>query len=160
MGFRRAWLYHREKRWTYAFVGSAVPLFVGGALIAYFAMSRGLAYLLHLTPSGVLNLPPVSTYLGYFIAMLLGFGLAFELPLLLLMLNVAGVLKHEFFRKWRRYMIFGVFLFAGDRLTEPGPGDHAAARGALPGARGDIGTHHLGERQAPGQPGIAVRRTG
>jgi sec-independent protein translocase protein TatC len=114
-------LYHREKRWTYAFVGSAVPLFVGGALIAYFAMSRGLAYLLHLTPSGVLNLPPVSTYLGYFIAMLLGFGLAFELPLLLLMLNVAGVLKHEFFRKWRRYMIFGVFLFAGIASPSPDP---------------------------------------
>jgi sec-independent protein translocase protein TatC len=114
-------LYHREKRWTYAFVGSAVPLFLGGALIAYFAMSRGLAYLLHLTPGGVINLPPVSTYLGYFIAMLLGFGLAFELPLLLLMLNVAGVLKHEFFRKWRRFMIFGVFLFAGIASPSPDP---------------------------------------
>jgi sec-independent protein translocase protein TatC len=114
-------LYHREKRWTYAFVGSAVPLFLGGALIAYFAMSRGLAYLLHLTPGGVINLPPVSTYLGYFIAMLLGFGLAFELPLLLLMLNVAGVLTHEFFRKWRRFMIFGVFLFAGIASPSPDP---------------------------------------
>jgi sec-independent protein translocase protein TatC len=114
-------LYHREKRWTYTFVGSAVPLFLGGALIAYFAMSRGLAYLLHLTPGGVINLPPVSTYLGYFIAMLLGFGLAFELPLLLLMLNVAGVLKHEFIRKWRRLMIFGVFLFAGIASPSPDP---------------------------------------
>jgi sec-independent protein translocase protein TatC len=114
-------LYHREKRWTYAFVGSAVPLFLGGALIAYFAMSRGLAYLLHLTPGSVINLPPVSTYLGYFIAMLLGFGLAFELPLLLLMLNVAGVLTHEFFRKWRRFMIFGVFVFAGIASPSPDP---------------------------------------
>jgi sec-independent protein translocase protein TatC len=114
-------LYHREKRWTYMFVGTAVPLFLGGALIAYFAMSRGLAYLLHLTPGGVINLPPVSTYLSYFVAMLLGFGLAFELPLLLLMLNVAGVLKHEFIRKWRRYMIFGVFLFAGIASPSPDP---------------------------------------
>ena len=40
------------------------PLFLGGALIAYFAMSRGLAYLLHLTPGSVINLPPVFTYLG------------------------------------------------------------------------------------------------
>jgi sec-independent protein translocase protein TatC len=63
----------------------------------------------------------VSTYLGYFIAMLLGFGLAFELPLLLLMLNVAGVLKHEFFRKWRRFMIFGVFLLAGIASPSPDP---------------------------------------
>lgn len=114
-------LYRREKRWAYLFVGTAVPLFVGGALIAYFAMSRGLAYLLHLTPNGVVNLPPVSTYLGYFWAMLLGFGLAFELPLVLIMLNVAGVLTHQFFRRWRRLMIFAVFLFAGIASPSPDP---------------------------------------
>src|SRR6266702_522451 len=38
-------LYRREKRWTFAFVGTAVPLFLGGTAIAYFAMSRGLKYL-------------------------------------------------------------------------------------------------------------------
>jgi sec-independent protein translocase protein TatC len=114
-------LYRREKRWTYAFVGIAVPLFVVGAGIAYFAMSRGLGYLLGLTPKGVLNLPPVSTYLGYFFGMVLGFGLAFELPLLVLMLNVAGVLTHQFFRKWRRLIIFGVFVFAGIASPSPDP---------------------------------------
>jgi sec-independent protein translocase protein TatC len=114
-------LYRREKRWTYAFVGTAVPLFLVGAGIAYFAMSRGLAYLLGLTPNGVLNLPPVSTYLGYFFGMMLGFGLAFELPLLMLMLNVAGVLTHQFFRKWRRLIIFGVFVFAGIASPSPDP---------------------------------------
>jgi sec-independent protein translocase protein TatC len=114
-------LYKRERRWTYAFVGTAVPLFLIGAGIAYFAMSRGLQYLLGLTPRGVLNLPPVSTYLGYFFGMLIGFGLAFELPLALLMLNVAGVLSHEFFRKWRRLIIFGVFVFAGIASPSPDP---------------------------------------
>ena len=114
-------LYRREKRWTYAFVGTAVPLFLLGSGIAYFAMSRGLAYLLGLTPVGVLNLPPVSTYLGYFFGMMLGFGLAFELPLLVLMLNVAGVLTHQFFRKWRRLIIFGVFVFAGIASPSPDP---------------------------------------
>lgn len=114
-------LYKREKRWTYAFVGIAVPLFLAGAGIAYFAMSRGLAYLLGLTPHGVLNLPPVSTYLGYFFGMIIGFGLAFELPLLVLMLNMAGVLTHQFFRKWRRLIIFGVFVFAGIASPSPDP---------------------------------------
>jgi sec-independent protein translocase protein TatC len=114
-------LYRREKRWTYAFVGTAAPLFLIGAGIAYFAMSRGLRYLLGLTPHGVLNLPPVSTYLGYFFGMLLGFGLAFELPLFLLVLNVAGVLSHEFFRKWRRIIIFAVFVFAGIASPSPDP---------------------------------------
>src|ERR1700685_4609424 len=114
-------LYKRERRWTYAVVGTAVPLFLIGAGIAYFAMSRGLQYLLGLTPRGVLNLPPVSTYLGYFFGMLIGFGLAFELPLALLMLNVAGVLSHQFFRKWRRLIIFGVFVFAGIASPSPAP---------------------------------------
>ena len=160
LGLRRAWLYHREKRWTYAFVATAVPLFLVGAGIAYFAMSRGLGYLLGLTPHGVLNLPPVSTYLGYFFGMLIGFGLAFELPLALLMLNVAGVLTHEFFRKWRRFIIFGVFVFAGIASPSPDPLTMLLLAGPVrdPGRGGRAA--HLAERPAAGQPGLAVRRTG
>ncbi len=114
-------LYRREKRWTYLFVGTAAPLFAAGAFIAYFAMSRGLRYLLGLTPTHVINLPPVSTYLGYFQAMLLGFGLAFELPLALVILNLAGILTHERVRKWRRWMLFLVFVFAGIASPSPDP---------------------------------------
>ena len=115
-------LYRREKRWTYAFVATAVPLFLIGAGIAYFAMSRGLALPARPdAPAVSSTLPPVSTYLGYFFGMLLGFGLAFELPLLVLMLNVAGVLTHQFFRKWRRLIIFGVFVFAGIASPSPDP---------------------------------------
>jgi sec-independent protein translocase protein TatC len=114
-------LYRREKRWTYIFVGTAAPLFAAGAALAYFAMSRGLRYLLGLAPGHVLVLPSVSTYLGYFTAMLLGFGLAFELPLLLLMLNMVGILSHAFFRRWRRMMIFAVFVFAGIASPSPDP---------------------------------------
>jgi sec-independent protein translocase protein TatC len=114
-------LYRREKKWTYLFVGTAVPLFVGGGALAYYAMSRGLRYLLGLAPGHVLVLPSVSTYLSYFTAMLLGFGLAFELPLLLLMLNMVGILHHSFFRRWRRLMIFAVFVFAGIASPSPDP---------------------------------------
>jgi sec-independent protein translocase protein TatC len=114
-------LYRRERRWSYAFVGTAAPLFVAGAGIAYFAMSRGLGYLLGLTPSGVENLPQVSTYLSYFVAMILGFGLALELPLAMVVLNRAGVLTHERFRKWRRTILFLVFVFAGIASPSPDP---------------------------------------
>jgi sec-independent protein translocase protein TatC len=114
-------LYRREKKWTYLFVASAVPLFVGGGALAYYAMSRGLRYLLGLAPGHVLVLPSVSTYLSYFTAMLLGFGLAFELPLLLLMLNMVGILSHAFFKRWRRLMIFAVFVFAGIASPSPDP---------------------------------------
>jgi sec-independent protein translocase protein TatC len=114
-------LYRREKRWTYAFVGTAAPLFAAGAGIAYFAMSRGLRYLLGLAPHGVMVLPTADTYLGYFVGMLFGFGLAFELPLALLLLNMAGILTHERIKKWRRMMIFGVFVFAGVASPSPDP---------------------------------------
>ena len=114
-------LYSREKRWAYMFVAAAVPLFVIGAGLAYLAMGRGLHFLLGLTPYGVLNLPSISTYLGYFTAMVLVFGLGFEVPLIMVMLNQARVLTHERFRKWRRMMIFGVFLFAGVATPSPDP---------------------------------------
>jgi len=114
-------LYSREKRWGYAFAGVAAPLFLAGATIAYFAMSRGLRYLLALAPSGIAVYPTITNYLSYFQAMILGFGLAFELPLALVMLNLVGILTHERIRKWRRVMIFLVFVFAGIASPSPDP---------------------------------------
>jgi sec-independent protein translocase protein TatC len=114
-------LYRREKRWAFGFVGAAVPLFVLGGLFAYLAMSRGLHFLLGLTPEGVKPLITIDTYFGYTMAMLLIFGIAFELPLVLVMLNMAGVVSHAFIRKWRRVMIFLVFVFAGAATPSPDP---------------------------------------
>jgi sec-independent protein translocase protein TatC len=114
-------LYAREKKWAYLFTFTAVPLFVGGAVLAYVVMDRGLHYLLNLAPQNSLVLPSWDTYLGYFTGMLLGFGIVFELPLVIVMLNVVGVLTHERFRKWRRVLIFGVFLIAGVVNPSPDP---------------------------------------
>lgn len=112
-------LYSRERKWAYLFTGTAVPLFAGGAVLAYVVMGRGLHYLLGLAPKQVLILPSFDTYISYFIGMLLGFGLAFELPLAIVMLNIAGILTHERFRKWRKMLIFGAFLLAG--MVNPSP---------------------------------------
>jgi sec-independent protein translocase protein TatC len=114
-------LYAREKRWSYIFVGSAVPLFLIGVTLAYWSLGRSMHYLLGLTPHGVANLIQVDQYMSFVMAMLLAFGLAFELPLLIVMLNLAGILTHERFRKWRRVMIFGVFLIAGMANPSPDP---------------------------------------
>lgn len=114
-------LYRREKKWAYVFVGAAAPLFIGGAALAYLVMDRGLHYLLGITPNGVTPLITVDSYFGYFTGMLLGFGLVFEIPLLIVMLNVVGILTHERFRKWRRLIIFGIFLVAGVVNPSPDP---------------------------------------
>jgi sec-independent protein translocase protein TatC len=114
-------LYAREKRWGYIFLATAVPLFLAGVTLAYWSLGRSMHYLLGLTPSGVANLLPVDQYMSFVMAMVLAFGIAFELPLLIVMLNMAGILTHERFRKWRRVMIFGVFLIAGMANPSPDP---------------------------------------
>jgi sec-independent protein translocase protein TatC len=78
-------------------------------------------YLLGLTPGGVQNLIQVDQYMSFVMAMMLAFGLAFEVPLLIVMLNLAGILTHERFAKWRRVLIFGVFLIAGAANPSPDP---------------------------------------
>ena len=114
-------LYARERRWAYFFGGSAIPLFTIGGGIAYFAMSKGLRFLLAMVPKGVIPLITINTYLGYAIAMVLIFGLAFELPLVVILLNLAGILTHERFAKSRRLIIFGVFAFAAIATPSPDP---------------------------------------
>jgi sec-independent protein translocase protein TatC len=114
-------LYKRERRWAYFFAGSAVPLFALGGGLAYFAMTKGLHFLLELVPSGVVPIITIDTYLSFALAMLAIFGVAFELPLVFVLLNLAHVLTHERFAKWRRMIIFLVFAFAAVATPSPDP---------------------------------------
>jgi sec-independent protein translocase protein TatC len=114
-------LYTRERRWAYWFTGIAVPLFVGGGAMAYFAMTKGLRFLLDLLPPNVTPIITITNYLSYAEAMLLIFGIAFELPLVFVLLNLAGLLTHDRFRKWRRMIIFLVFAFAAFFTPSPDP---------------------------------------
>ena len=114
-------LYAREKRWGHIFLGTAVPLFLIGNVLAYLSLGRSMHYLLGLTPTGVGNYIQVDLYLSFVMTIMLAFGIAFELPLLIIMLNMAGILTHERFRKWRRLIIFGVFLIAGMANPSPDP---------------------------------------
>jgi sec-independent protein translocase protein TatC len=114
-------LYAREKRWGHIFLATAVPLFLIGNVLAYLSLGRSMHYLLGLTPTGVGNYIQVDLYLSFVMTIMLAFGIAFELPLLIIMLNMAGILTHERFRKWRRLIIFGVFLIAGMANPSPDP---------------------------------------
>jgi len=114
-------LYAREKRWGHIFIATAVPLFLVGMALAYLSLGRSMHFLLGLTPEHVSNLIQVDLYMSFVMTMMLAFGLAFELPLLIVMLNLAGILTHRMFRKWRRVMIFAVFLIAGMANPSPDP---------------------------------------
>jgi sec-independent protein translocase protein TatC len=114
-------LHSRERRWTYLFIGTVFPLFALGGTFAYFAMTKGLRFLLDMLPANVLPFISVTSYIGYAIAMLAIFGLAFELPMVMVLLNLAGVLTHKRFAKWRRMIIFAVFAFAAVATPSPDP---------------------------------------
>ena len=114
-------LHSREKRWGHIFLATAVPLFLLGNALAYVSLSRSMHYLLGLTPHGVGNYIQVDLYLSFVMTMLLAFGIALEVPLLIVMLNLAGILTHERFRKWRRVLIFLVFLIAAIANPSPDP---------------------------------------
>jgi sec-independent protein translocase protein TatC len=72
-------------------------------------------------PYGVHPLITINNYLSYAGAMLALFGITFELPLVFVLLNLAGVLTHARFRKWRRMIIFLIFAFAAVFTPSPDP---------------------------------------
>jgi len=116
-------LHRREKRWTLAFVGVGVPLFALGAAAAYYTLPRGLPFLLGLTPSGVANSVDLVDYLDIVVRLILVFALAFELPLLLVLLNLAGIVSARRLWSWWRIAFMVIFVFTavatptGDPIT-------------------------------------------
>ena len=73
-------------------MGVATPLFLGGVLLAYTILPIGLELLLGFTPENVENIVSVDRYLSFFLRTILVFGIGFLAPLLLVVLNFAGIL--------------------------------------------------------------------
>ncbi|MDQ6873614.1 MAG: twin-arginine translocase subunit TatC [Actinomycetota bacterium] len=105
-------LHRNERKWASVFVALSSLLFGIGTVLAYFAMYSGLQFLLSVGGQSVTTLLDINGYLRYVTAMVLVFGLAFEFPLVLGMLNAVGVLPHKRLAGWRRQAIFLLFLFA------------------------------------------------
>ncbi|NBM14355.1 twin-arginine translocase subunit TatC [Streptomyces sp. GC420] len=104
-------LHRHEKKYTYIFVSAAVPLFAGGAYLAYVILPISVKVLLSLTPGGSANILSLDEVLDFTIRMVLIFGLAFELPLLLIMLNMVGIVSGGRMAGWWRGVVMGVFVF-------------------------------------------------
>ena len=143
-------LYAREKRWSYIFLGTAIPLFLIGITLCYLSLGRSMHFLLGLTPTNVQNLIQVDLYMSFVMAMMLAFGLAFEVPLL-----------HRHAEPGRdpdpravQEMAAGDFVRGiPDRRhgqPEPGPDHHADPRRGLccPSRGGRV--HRVVQRPAPG----------
>jgi sec-independent protein translocase protein TatC len=105
-------LHRHERKWTVIFVSVAGPLFIAGVSLGYYVLPKGLAVLIGFTPSRVTSLIDLNDYLSFVIRVLLVFGIAFEIPLFVVMLNLAGVIKGRHLSRWRSWIIFGTFVFA------------------------------------------------
>lgn len=105
-------LHRHERKWTLIFVAIAGPLFVAGVLLGYFVMPKGIEVLLGFTPDDVTNLVDAQDYLNFMMRVLLVFGVAFEIPLFVILLNLAGVVRARHLARWRAWIIFGTFVFA------------------------------------------------
>ncbi|OEV03287.1 hypothetical protein AN216_12080 [Streptomyces oceani] len=116
-------LHRSEKKYAGAFVGAGAPLFVGGAVLAYFVLPTAARALLDFTPEGTGNLIPFDEFLDIITRLVIVFGLAFELPLLLVMLNFGGIVTGRQLLGWWRVMVVAIAVFSamatptGDPLT-------------------------------------------
>lgn len=111
-------LYAKERKFAVTFVSAASVLFAAGAVLAYYVVPTGLTFLAKLGAGQFITALTGQAYVGFLLTMLAVFGLAFELPLLVVMLNRVGVLPYAKLRRWQRGILFGLFVLAA--VATPG----------------------------------------
>ena len=112
-------LYKREKRFAVPLLLSAVVLFYVGVFFAYFAVFPVMFdYLVHSGPITVKMQTDIGQYLDFVITLFFAFGVAFEVPVAVVLLVLTGVVKVEKLGENRGYVLIGIFVIAAI-LTPP-----------------------------------------
>ena len=104
-------LHRKERRKSVLFIIAATPFFTLGAALAYYILPIAIKVLFGFTPDSLNNLVRFDDYLSFALRIILIFGLAFELPVFLVSLNLIGVLSGKAILKPWRFAIFGITLF-------------------------------------------------
>ncbi|SDC10415.1 sec-independent protein translocase protein TatC [Actinokineospora iranica] len=105
-------LYAKERKFASIFVLCASVLFAAGAVLAFFVIPQGLEVLVSFGGGVFITALNAGDYISFVLVMLLIFGVSFELPLLVIMLNQIGMLPYANLKKWRRGIVFALFIFA------------------------------------------------
>lgn len=112
-------LYKREKRFAVPLLVSSVVLFYGGVAFAYYLVFPVMfPFLIATTPTGVLYAPDIANLLDFVLTMFFAFGVAFEVPVAVVLLVLTGIVNVEKLGANRGYVIIGIFVVAAF-LTPP-----------------------------------------
>ena len=101
-------LHRKEKRNSVLFFASATPFFSAGAFLGYTILPVAVKVLFGFTPQALSNLVKFDDYLDFVLRVILVFGIAFELPVFLVLFNLIGFLSgHAILKPWRIW-VFGI----------------------------------------------------
>lgn len=111
-GFILPAMHRNEKRWALLLTATGVPLFLGGAALAYVVLPKAIDVLIGFVPDGVGNLVTGAEYFDFVIRMMLVFGVAAEIPLVVILLNRIGAVSARQLASARPWTVIGIFVFA------------------------------------------------
>jgi sec-independent protein translocase protein TatC len=115
-------LHRNERKYAYMFIGIAAPLFLAGAILAYFIVAHGMQFIMILMNGTGLNISlDLEAYINFYIAVMMVFGIGFEFPLIMLMLNVMGLVTAKRMRGWWRIVVLVSFTFTAIFTPTPDP---------------------------------------
>jgi sec-independent protein translocase protein TatC len=112
-------LYKHERRFAFPLIVSSIVLFYAGIAFAFYVVFPLMfGFLASTTPVGVKMMTDISQYLDFILLLFLAFGIAFEVPVAVVLLVATGLVKVESLKKNRGYMILAIFIVAA-LLTPP-----------------------------------------
>ena len=115
-------LYQKEKRFVVPFMAATVGLFLAGAAFGYFYVLPGALKILILDFGKKFNpIVTIEEYTGFFMSVILGLGISFEMPILIFFLAMFGIVSPKFLWKNIRYAILIIFLVAAIITPSPDP---------------------------------------
>jgi len=118
-GFVAPGLYKHERRFALPLLVSSVVLFYGGVAFAYYVVFPLMfKFLAATTPVGVKMMTDIANYLDFVLMLFLAFGIAFEMPVAVVLLVATGLVKLEVLTRNRGYVVLGIFIIAAI-LTPP-----------------------------------------
>ncbi len=106
-------LYTHEKRLALPLVGVSVVLFFTGMAFAYFLVFPTVfGFMSKVAPEGVAWMTDIEKYLSFVMSTFVAFGVAFEVPVIVVVLVLVGVVDLATLKEWRSYVIVGAFVIA------------------------------------------------